>query len=369
MNAIARLRRIAGRIKRALMNPAATGARQPSKSAAKLPNAPKNITRFDSGMPLLPRTVVGAPTLLSIVVIVYKMPEQALKTLYSLSTAYQRGVSADDYEIIVVENKSDRVLDEAAVLELPGNFRYFLRDEKLPTPVFAVNFGAAQARGTHVAVVIDGARMCTPGVINYMLAATRLSPNAVTAVPGYHLGPELQQISVHKGYNQAVEAELLTSIGWPADGYRLFDISCLSGSCSSGFFKPIGESNCFLVPRHIFERLGGFDEGFTETGGGQVNLDFYKRAIELPETELVVLLGEGSFHQLHGGVTTDNKDDSREETMIAHFAQYTSLRGDPYSPPEKRAIFLGTVPDAALKFIRHGSTLVMIINDYKYNGV
>lgn len=357
---------MAGRIRRALADTPQPAAADAATPPAKLPFAPKNITRFDAAMPILPRTVAPAPTKLSIVVIVYKMPEQARKTLYTLSTAYQRGVDADDYEVIVVENRSDQLLGADAIRDLSGDFRYFLRDETRPTPVFAVNFGAAQARGTHIAVVIDGARMCSPGVIGYMLAATRLSPHAVTAVPGYHLGKELQQISIHKGYDEAAEAQLLESIRWPDDGYRLFEIACLSGSCSSGFFKPIGESNCFLVPRAIFERLGGFDEGFTETGGGQVNLDFYKRAVELPETQLVVLLGEGSFHQIHGGVTTGNKEVQRDATMAAHFAQYAALRGEAYSPPEKRAIFLGAVPDSALKYIRHGSTLVMIINDYEY---
>lgn len=362
MSIIAKLKRLAGRA----LAPARHDIASAPPPPAKLPHAPTNITRYDEAMPVLPRAVDAAPIKLSIVVIVYKMPEQARKTLYSLSTAYQRGVEAADYEVIVVENRSDRLLGEDAIRDLPGDFRYFLRDETLPTPVFAVNFGAAQARGTHIAVVVDGARMCTPGVISYMLAACRLSPHAVTAVPGYHLGHELQQISVHKGYDEAAEAQLLASIRWPEDGYRLFEISCLSGSCSSGFFKPIGESNCFLVPRAVFERLGGFDEGFTETGGGQVNLDFYKRAVELPETQLVVLLGEGCFHQIHGGVTTGNREIDREETMVAHFAQYNALRGAAYSPPGKRAIFLGAVPDQALKFIRHGSTLVMIINDFKY---
>jgi hypothetical protein len=368
VSTIARLRYIAGSIKRHLSGrqQQAASAESPLRTATKLPFAPKYTTSFDSAMPVLPRAAEAtSPTKISIVLIIYKMPEQAKKTLHSLSPAYQTGVSADDYEVIVVENESDQVLDEATIRDLPGNFRYFLRKETQPTPVFAVNFGAAQATGTHIAVVIDGARMCTPGVVSYMVAAARLSPNAVVAVPGYHLGHELQQVSILKGYNEAAEAELLASIGWPADGYRLFEIACLSGSGSSGFFKPIGESNCFSVPRAVYEQLGGFDEGFTETGGGQVNLDFYKRAIELPQTQLVILLGEGSFHQIHGGVTTGAQGSHREETMAAHFAQYAKLRGESFSPPGKRAIYLGAVPNSALKYIRHGSTVVMMMNDLK----
>ena len=95
-------------------------------------------------------------------VVVYDMPEQARRTLYSLSTDYQRGVEADDYEVIVVENHSRRVLGEQAATAYPGNFRYLLRHEQLPTPVFAINDAAALATGTHITVMIDGARMVTP---------------------------------------------------------------------------------------------------------------------------------------------------------------------------------------------------------------
>jgi len=51
--------------------------------------------------------------------------------------------------------------------------------------------------------------------------------------------------------------------------------------------------------------------------------------------------------------------------MAAHFAQYGKLRGEAYRPPGKRAIYLGAIPDSALKYIRHGSTTVMMMNDLK----
>lgn len=328
------------------------------------PLTAKPVTRFADEMPCLPVDKIKA-TKISFVVIVYKMPEQAKRTLISLSPAYQRGVSADDYEIIVVENKSDRLLGEAAALSCAPNVRYFLRDEKLPTPVFAINFGAAQASGTHIAVMIDGARMCSPGVVNYMLAATRLASSAVIAVPGYHLGKELQQFAVLKGYNESVEAELLHSIQWPANGYRLFEIACLSGTSAGGVFQPIGESNCIAVPRDLFFALGGFDDHFVGNGGGYVNLDFYKRVVEQPETQLVILLGEGSFHQVHGGATTGSKDIDRQTSMQVHAIEYQSLRGAAFSPPEKRPIFLGAIPDAGLKFVHHGTNVAIALNQPK----
>ncbi len=79
---------------------------------------------------------------ISFVVIVYKMPDQAEKTLYSLSTAYQQGVSEDDFEVIVVENASSAVLGETRACQYGNNVRYFYRQETLPSPVPAVNFGA-----------------------------------------------------------------------------------------------------------------------------------------------------------------------------------------------------------------------------------
>jgi hypothetical protein len=211
--------------------------------------------------------------------------------------------------------------------------------------------------------MVDGARMLSPGTVSYILAATRLHDHALVAVPGYHLGPKLQQKSMLEGYNQKVEAELLASISWPEDGYRLFDIACLSGTASGGFLKPIGESNCYCVPRAVWDEVGGFDPAFTETGGGQVNLDFYKRTVELPHTLLVILLGEGSFHQFHGGITTGTRGDERLKSMEDHFNQYAALRGEPYKSPVKRPVYLGSLPDSAMRFIQHGANRAIKTRD------
>ena len=51
--------------------------------------------------------------------------------------------------------------------------------------------------------------------------------------------------------------------------------------------------------------LGGFNEGFVSPGGGLVDLDFFREAIESNLFEPLLLLGEGSFHQFHGGVATN----------------------------------------------------------------
>ena len=241
---------------------------------------------------------------------------------------------------------------------LGENFRYFIRDETEPTPVHAINFGADQAKGAMIGIVVDGARMATPGIVSYVLAARRMSANAVVAVPGYHLGRELQQNAVAKGYNEEEEKLMLNSIKWPEEGYNLFNISVLSATSAGGYFKPLGESNCICMSREIWQKLEGCDPRFNSTGGGQVNLDLYKRAVELPETMLIVLPGEGTFHQLHGGVTTALVPEKRKAVMDEHFTQYTSIRGEPYSPPEERAIYLGSFPDCAMKLVQHSALVV-----------
>jgi hypothetical protein len=290
---------------------------------------------------------------LSLIVIIYKMPAQARKTLYSLSTAYQQGIFAEEYEVIVVENSSSKPMGKEGIEGLKGNFRYFYRDEKLPTPVPAINFGTSLAKGKNIALMIDGARMASPGMIRHILLAHRISKNTVVAVPGYHLGVKVQQEAMSSGYDEEAEDELLKTINWPNNGYSLFDISCNSATSRPGYFRPLGESNCISVSKKMWHELGGIDSRFTETGGGQANLDFYKRVCDLEYVDLILLAGEGTFHQFHGGVTTGTQGSERDKIMQAHFDQYKSIRGEYYTPPLRRPMIFGTIPTPSLRFMDH----------------
>jgi hypothetical protein len=51
--------------------------------------------------------------------------------------------------------------------------------------------------------------------------------------------------------------------------------------------------------------LGGLNESFTIPGGGLVNLDFYKRAVSSKSEPIVILFGEGCFHQVHSGISSN----------------------------------------------------------------
>lgn len=286
--------------------------------------------------------------LLSVVVIGWQMPRQLANTVYSLSGAYQRDADPSDWEIILVENRSHHLADRRLLARIAPNLRYFLRNEKLSTPVNAINFGAAKARGEFLAIMIDGARMVTPGVINHTLQCFRAAPRAVVGMPGYHLGDSLQQESSLAGYDEAREGELLASVDWRHDGYRLFDIACPGKSSERGPFSPLPESNWLALPRELFFCLGGYDRRFDSHGGGYANHDMWRRACEAEGVETFVLAGEGSFHQYHGGATTDARGKDMRRLLDQLHAQYRSIRGRDFAPPTGRATVLGKVPYEAI---------------------
>lgn len=298
--------------------------------------------------------------LVSIVLIVYDMPAQAQNTVRSLLPDYQKGVQARDYEVLVIENESASMMSSEFIESLPANFSYHPRKETRPTPIFAANDGIDRAKGRNICVMIDGARLLTPGVVRNILLGHRVSERAVVTVPGYHLGYELQQKAVGSGYGIEQEKALMDAISWPEDGYRLFDIACFSGSCASGFYLPHSESNCISMPREIWHALGGFDERFDMRGGGVVNLDLYKRACEYPGVTHVFLHGEGTFHQFHGGVTTGGEAaEARQKFISKIMDQYQLIRGKNFQSPVTNTVYLGELPDQALKFVQVSSNRKM----------
>ena len=58
------------------------------------------------------------------------------------------------------------------------------------------------------------------------------------------------------------------------------------------------------------------DESFSMPGGGFVNLDFFERMVLTPGVTLVTMLGEGSFHQVHGGTTTNVTEPRRAGQVL-----------------------------------------------------
>ena len=144
------------------------------------------------------------------------------------------------------------------------------------------------------------------------------------------------------GYDRAVEDRLLASVPWRSDGTRLFDVAVLAASSRAGWFGRIAESNAVFLSRALWQRLGGLDERFAAPGGGYVNLDFWSRAVALaPPT---MLLGEATFHQVHGGAATGGDDAARR----AMAAEYEAIRGERYRLPDYLPRHVGAVDPARL---------------------
>src|SRR2546423_503260 len=287
---------------------------------------------------------------ISLVVVVFNMQREAARTLHSLSTDYQRNIGADDYEVIVVDNGSDPPLDISAAQKLPGNFRFIRAASSSASPASAANQGLAEARHDLIGVMIDGARIVTPGLLHFARHATTLFERSVVATIGWYLGFDFQRWAIRHGYNKDREDALLAKIGWPQDGYRLFEIGTPDESSVDGWLQPIAESNALFLSRASWGMLDGFDERFDEPGGGLVNHDVFRRALELPDAELVHLLGEGTFHQLHHGIATNAAVEQAGENWTRWVKQYESITRRRYEWPRsrRRPKYVGSLSQPAL---------------------
>ena len=108
----------------------------------------------------------------------------------------------------------------------------------------------------------------------------------------------------------------------------------------------MGESSSLFMSAALWDELGGLDERFDLPGGGLVNHDLYRRACGLAGVELLELLGEGTFHQYHGGAAT-----SRRFGWDEMHTQYEAIRGERYRPPTNDPLYVGHVHPAVLPFV------------------
>ena len=269
---------------------------------------------------------------LSVVVVFFNMRREAVRTLHSLTAAYQRDIDIDDYEVIVLDSGSTEVLDGDWVESIQKNFRYRFIESKLPTPCRALNSGATIARSDTLVNMIDGARILSPGVLSNILRAERAFDSPFTYTIGMHLGQKPQNESLLDGYDQVAEDQMLELIPWQTDGYKLFDVACLASSSEEGFLYPIYESNCFAIGRAPLEEIGGFDEAFEMPGGGLVNLDVFRKLFLHDSTTPVLQLGEATFHQFHGGVATNVP--ATQHMWEKYNDEYERLRGNRFDITE-----------------------------------
>lgn len=288
---------------------------------------------------------------LSVIVIFHDMRREAERTLYSLSPHYQRGVDSEDYEVIAIENGSNIRIGDPDLSRFGPNFRYHFHETDSVSPVAAINRGLQMAQHDVLGVIIDGARMASPGLIGRTIDAASRYPGALIGALGWLLGPDQAQYGGAEGYDTAVEDALLEEADWHAHGYRLFAISSLCPSSAYGIKGGMPpELSYIAAAREDFAAIGGYDERFTSPGGGFVNYDIVERLLEHTVQKPVLLAGEGTFHQIHGGVTTNAAGDNLPHADFA--AEYFAIKGRQFQPPEKALPrYFGPVPAEAQAFV------------------
>ncbi len=292
---------------------------------------------------------------LSIIVVAYRMSRQAMNTLYSLSAQYQRNVSEADYEIVVMENLSDDSLDAAAIAALGSNFRYFARHETSASPVNAINEGFRAALAPFIGLIIDGARIVTPRIVEYALAVARTSDNPLVAVPTFNLGPYLHYHNIDFQYTEETEKKLLEQTHWKQHGYRLFDISNIGEANPRGIFQPFMESNCYFTSRENFSAIGYADERFQLPGGGSLNLHMFRSIGMLEQcNHYWMMIGEGSFHQFHQGVTTAQKE-GRENKLEQFREQLESIWQGRFPALEREPLLIGAANSHTQAFLHYST--------------
>jgi Glycosyltransferase like family 2 len=284
------------------------------------------------------------------VVVVFDIARELPRTLRSLSPGHQRDMKADEYEVIVVDNGSPQPVDPDLVAGFEGRLRLERIEPAPPSPARAANHGLRLAAGDLLGLVVDGARLASPGLLAEARRAACLAPRPIITAPAFHLGPVRHMQAAEAGYDQTAEDRLLAESGWEADGYRLFEISTLAGSWGRGLFGPAGESSSLFCPRAVWHELGGLDERFGLPGGGLVNHDVYRRACALQGVELIVLLGEGTFHQFHGGAAT-----TRRHSWDEMHAEYQAITGRPHQPPGNPPLYVGPARPGLLRLLERSA--------------
>ena len=288
---------------------------------------------------------------LTIIVACYEMEEQIVNTLDSITPHYQRGIGADECEILLVDNGSAAPL-AADVLSRFSNvdYTYIPPAEASASPGRAMNAAARRAQAPMLCLMIDGARMLSPGVLSWGQRLLEAAPDAVVEVRGWHLSPKRTSSAVDLAEMWASEKRRLAEIDWQENGYRLFDIAVASSQTRRGFSGTSAESNCVFLRRELFEQIGGFDERYEAAGGGLMNIDFFARASRAARP-LFTLLGEGTFHQTHGGAATGTPKDELGKVLTQWNDESVRLGGASLHQQPVESILAGHVPEECVRWL------------------
>jgi hypothetical protein len=275
------------------------------------------------------------------------MRREAPRTLYSLSRGYQQLDNSAPYEVIAIDNGSSQPLALDLVRTLGPEFSYHHVNTEDSSPCKTINRFVLNARFDNVSVIIDGARMLSPGIMRLTFRALEAFSHPFIYTLGMHIGAKPQNYLVNEGYNQSLEDNLFASIDWKSNGYLLFSISSVALSSRQGFFSRLTESNCFTLRKDDFVKAGLYQAQFQSPGGGLCNLEIFNRLNTLEWIQPVMLLGEATFHQFHGGVATNVPMD--QHPWKAMEKEYARVVGEDYKHRFRSPLYFGAFHDECAK--------------------
>ena len=237
----------------------------------------------------------------------------------------------------MVDNGSSRPVDPALVDAFEGRLRVERIDPAPPSPAHAANIGLGLAEGDLVGL---DRRRGPPGLA---WAAGRRAPGRPPGRPTADHGPRVPpgRGPPHAGRR----SRLRPGRGGRAARRHPGGRTTATGSSRSARRRGRRVAGCSArwaraaacsARRRCGRSSGGLDERFALPGGGLVNHDLYRRACALAGVELIVLLGEGTFHQYHGGAAT-----SRRHSWDEMHDDYQAIRGEPHRAARQRAALRG----------------------------
>lgn len=253
----------------------------------------------------------------SVIMYLEETDERAERSLFALTSEFQREVTAEDYEVIVVDNSAEDGLRERWGERFPG-FRFLRFVREYETPWEAVNFAVGEARSEKVLCCLQGARILSPGALKYALSALNFCQHPFV----YTLDMCLESVDDEKA--------------WRSDGYSLFTRAHAIGGEDRGFFSRMNGSGCFGMTKRDYIRIGGLEEGFRTPIPGLAERDLFNRVHEEAGFVPVLLLGEASFAQRGACVADAALSEAGNE-------EFLRIRGKAYKPLFKKPAYLGWI--------------------------
>ena len=102
-----------------------------------------------------------------------------------------------------------------------------------------------------------------------------------------------------------------------------------------------------LIQADCLEWMTQADERFDLPGGGFLNLDIFKKAVDAPDATPIQIIGEGCFHQFHGGTTTNTSGSKRDDDLALFKKQYEDIHGNDQVMSKASFLYMGHMPTPA----------------------